>query len=340
VRSTIKITVKRALVSALVVCCGCLYAAASPAKAAPGARGTVRHVAVLGGGNQVEIEIAGSQALTPKAQIISNPERLVVDFPGIVPGSDLHNIAVNRGDVKAVRVGLFTANPPVTRIVVDLNSPSPYQLFPSGRSVIVKIGNVNVSGLRHDGVTDNGPVPPGVASYGNSARSINMGISSTHSFPTSAPAIQTASAPGFEVTYQNGLLTIRAQKATLGQVLAEVQRKTGADITIPPEAQQEKIVTDIGPATPSVALASLLDGSNFDYILVGSERDPNQLRSAFLTPRGGTVPDSQINPAVVSPPAESASPVTTEEPQQFPPDNTATPDMEPPPPPDPPEPPQ
>lgn len=337
-KSILKITVKRAFVSTLVVCCGCLYAPASSAKAAPGARGTVRHVAVLGGGNQVEIEIAGSQALTPKAQIISNPERLVVDFPGTVPGSDLHNIAVNRGDVKAVRVGLFTANPPVTRIVVDLNSPSPYQLFPSGRSVIVKVGNVNGSGLND--ARENGPAAVGVVSYENNGRSTNTGSPSTHVFPTSASATQAASTPGFEVTYQNGLLTIRAHKATLGQVLAEVQRKTGADITIPAEAQQEKIVTDIGPATPSVALASLLDGSNFDYILVGSERDPNQLRSAFLTPRGGTVPDSQINPAVVSPPTENASPVTTEEPRQFPPDNAATPDMETPPPPDPPEPPQ
>lgn len=310
---------KRVFFIAIVAGCSCLYAIAAQS-ARPQA--TVKQVAILGAGGQVEIEISGSQALTPQAQVIANPARLVVDFPGAIPGSSLHNMAVNRGDVKGVRVGLFASNPPVTRVVLDLNSPSPYQLFPSGRSVIVKVGNA--------GTMTN-------ASVGKPTLQITAAHTFSGTTAVPHPVASPLSTQGFEVDFQNGLLTIRAQKATLGQVLAEIQRKTGAEVTIPPEAQQEKIVADIGPAPPNIALASLLDGSNFDFILVGSEKDPNNLHTILLTPRGNVVPDSQINPAMVNPPQENASPVTNAEPQS---DTTVAPDAEtpPPPPPDPPEP--
>src|SRR5262249_34401775 len=34
---------------------------------------------------------------------------------------------------------LFTAKPPVTRVVVDLEAPQPYQIVPSGDSILVKL---------------------------------------------------------------------------------------------------------------------------------------------------------------------------------------------------------
>ena len=46
----------------------------------------------------------------------------------------------NRDEVKGLRIGLFSSNPPVTRVVLDLNGPQPFQVFPSGRTVIVKVG--------------------------------------------------------------------------------------------------------------------------------------------------------------------------------------------------------
>ena len=315
---------KRFFFISILAACGCLFTLAARC-AEPHA--IVKHVAILGVGSRVEIEISGSQALMPKAQAIANPARLVVDFPGTVPGPGLHNVAVNRGDVKGVRVGLFSSSPPVTRVVLDLNSPSPYQLFPSGRSVIVKLDG---AGARTVNASAGKPVLQ--ISDVHTGSEISPAPSRAASAPSSALSSQ-----GYEVDFQNGLLTIRARKATLGQVLAEIQRKTGAEVTIPPQAQQEPIVADIGPAPPNVALASLLDGSHFDFILVGSEKDPNSLRTILLTPQGNAIPDSQINPVVVNPPPEDASPVENAEPQ---PDTNTAPDAEtpPPPPPDPPEP--
>ena len=36
-------------------------------------------------------------------------------FPDSLPGKDLHNQAINRGEVKDIRVGVFAEHPPVTR---------------------------------------------------------------------------------------------------------------------------------------------------------------------------------------------------------------------------------
>src|SRR5580692_6698602 len=102
---------------------------------------TVRRVQVLGNRNPIEIEIEGSDRLAPDAQILTNPDRLVVDFANAVPAAQLHNQKLNRADVKSVRVGLFAAKPPVTRVVFDLNGPQAYQVFPSGRTVIIKVGS-------------------------------------------------------------------------------------------------------------------------------------------------------------------------------------------------------
>ncbi|MFY9661689.1 MAG: AMIN domain-containing protein [Terriglobales bacterium] len=88
------------------------------------------------------------------------------------------------------------------------------------------------------------------------------------------------------VSYVKGMLHIRAEKATLAQVLFEVQRQTQADIPIPAGAEQEEVVADIGPAPARDVLGALLNGSNYNFIFIGNEeslerviltrRDPNQ----------------------------------------------------------------
>ena len=102
---------------------------------------SVRRVQVLGKRNPVEIEIEASDRLVPQAQILTDPDRLVVDFANAVPSAQLQNQKLNQGEVKSVRVGLFSSKPPVTRVVLDLDGPQAYQIFPSGRTVIIKVGS-------------------------------------------------------------------------------------------------------------------------------------------------------------------------------------------------------
>ena len=116
---------------------------------------SIRRVQVLRGRGQVEIEIEASDRIIPHTNVLTGPDRLVVDFVNAVPGAQLRNQTVSREEVKSLRVGLFSSNPPVTRVVLDLNGPQPYQVFPSGRTVIVKVGGADAETAVRSG---SGPV--------------------------------------------------------------------------------------------------------------------------------------------------------------------------------------
>jgi len=88
------------------------------------------------------------------------------------------------------------------------------------------------------------------------------------------------------VTYQNGQLAIVAPNSTLSDILHAVRNKTGADIDIPPGAN-ERVVSSFGPGPARDVLTSLLNGSHFNYVMVGTVADPNAVAQVILTPRAG-----------------------------------------------------
>ncbi len=105
---------------------------------------------------------------------------------------------------------------------------------------------------------------------------------------TQVPMTQIPSIPP-QVSYQDGMLTIVAQNSSLGDILREVHKSTGAAIEVPSSAT-ERVVTRLGPGPARDVLASLLNGSAFNYVMVGSASDPTSLASLMLTmkPAGGT----------------------------------------------------
>ncbi len=104
-------------------------------------RSFVRNVAVRGGGTAIEIEIHTSGAAGfPNTEAITAPDRIVVDFPGALPASELHALNVNRGPLKSIRSGLFFNDPPITRIVLDLREPQSYRILPIPNGVVVRLG--------------------------------------------------------------------------------------------------------------------------------------------------------------------------------------------------------
>ena len=54
---------------------------------------TVRRVDVRHPGTDFELQIETSQPVTPQSQVITGPDRLVIDFPNSVLGPALHAIA-------------------------------------------------------------------------------------------------------------------------------------------------------------------------------------------------------------------------------------------------------
>ena len=279
----------KALLCVLILCAG-LWANAAPLQNAANTA-TILRVAILERAN--EIEIAASHQVTPHTLVLTGPDRVVIDFPGAVPGAGLRPMFVNRGDVKAVRVSLFKSNPPVTRVVLDLKAPRAYQLYPSGNTVIVKVGFPG-SAASPDLVSRSGSNCPVVA--GNP----QFGPLAPHPPPHDSQA---------RVSFQNGLLSVRADKATLTQVLLEVQRQTGADIAVPADAEQEQVVADLGPAPAKEVLAALLYGTHYNFILLGYDGDAGSVQRVILSPKSGeltTEPhvSSELSQAAMAPTIE------------------------------------
>jgi len=91
-----------------------------------------------------------------------------------------------------------------------------------------------------------------------------------------------------QVSMQNGLLTIVAQNATLGDILTAVRRLTGSELEAPPEAGAERVAVRLGPAAPREVLANLLNGSRFDYIILSPPQRPDGVQRIILTSRPGS----------------------------------------------------
>lgn len=261
-----------------------VYAQKSAASsAAPSAR--VQHVVVRGTGDAMEVEIQTSGAtVAPNTQAITGPDRIVVDFPGALPAEDLRALKVNRGPLKGVRSGLFFNNPPITRVVLDLLEPQSYQISTSKNSVIVKLGtaklgSTNASAAAPVARLQNAAVATGVAPK------LTNAVSDSTAEPQAAAEAPQPAKPAVTVTFTDGMLHIRADRATLAQVLFEVQRQTHAEIAIPAGAEQEEVFADLGPASSRDVLASLLNGSAYNFIFVGSEQ---HLEQVILTRREST----------------------------------------------------
>jgi hypothetical protein len=281
----------------------------------------VKKVAVLKSGDATEIEIETSQRVEPAVQTVAGPDRLVLDFPQSLPGPQLRALAVNQGEVKGVRVGLLSSNPPVTRVVLDLKSAQVYQVFPGAKSVIVKL-----------------PTAAGATLPPSSASITEAGAGAAPPPPPTK----------VEVEVQDGKLRLVSNKANLAEVLTAIRTQLNADIAVPPGAEQEMVAVVLGPGTQREVVSKLLEGSRYNFIIVGTDADANKVERVILSPKtpGGVVAgnpgDAQEDAPVAqmqSPPQRSMgapppppAPVTEDQPQgdstppdSMPPDTTPQP---------------
>lgn len=89
--------------------------------------------------NTVAIEVDLSESITPAVSFARNPDRLIADFPNASPKQLLRHIPIGKNGVERVRIGLNHASPPVTRVVVDLDSMRPFSVEVSGCTVLLNI---------------------------------------------------------------------------------------------------------------------------------------------------------------------------------------------------------
>jgi S-formylglutathione hydrolase FrmB len=102
--------------------------------------------------------------------------------------------------------------------------------------------------------------------------------------PVQAMPLDAIAAVPPQVTFENNELTIVAPNSTLADILRAVHKSTGADIDVP--AAPERVVTHLGPGPARDVLADLLNGSRFNYVLLGAPNNDSALTRVVLVAKG------------------------------------------------------
>ena len=115
----------------LVVCAAVCTFARTPVE--------VRSVTILPESGASTIAVISTGPLTPKLQVVEDPLRLVIDIPGSMQSSVRKKIPFRNEQIKGIRISQNQAEPPVTRIVVDLAGPVLYTWDALGNRLNIRV---------------------------------------------------------------------------------------------------------------------------------------------------------------------------------------------------------
>jgi hypothetical protein len=108
----------------------------TPTPAAP----AVTNMSVSGQNAEVRIDVSATAAVTSAKVTAAFGDRIAIDIPGVVYNLGPRRIVVNKNGVHAVRIWQQSDNPPLTRMLIELDRATPYVLSSEGNSVVVRIG--------------------------------------------------------------------------------------------------------------------------------------------------------------------------------------------------------
>ena len=130
-------------------------ACCAAAQNSSGVPAQVQRLEVLREGTDVRVEVTLSTPAQPSVETAVHPDRLVLILPNTSTDARQQRAEANVGGVSDVRMGLHSANPPVTHVVVDLDQVHPYELESQGTKVILKIHPATANQKARNGT----PVP-------------------------------------------------------------------------------------------------------------------------------------------------------------------------------------
>src|SRR5512145_2814990 len=142
----------------------------SPAGADAAETRTLVKLAVGAGAEGPIVTLSGDSALEYKAEVLSDPHRLILDLPATVTRLDRNQFSVGTGGVVRVRAGQFrSGSQPVSRVVFDLDGPVPHRIDRAGDDLVVTFGG-HPSGIPLDMAnTGSEPVAAAEATEGSRA---------------------------------------------------------------------------------------------------------------------------------------------------------------------------
>ena len=109
------------------------------AQSTAGGAAEIEQLQVKRDGADVTIQVVLTGAVKPAVETAINPDRLVLVLPGTLSDAKQKHFPLDTNGVRAVRLGLNSANPPVTRVVVDLDSAHPYTLSTDGKRITLRV---------------------------------------------------------------------------------------------------------------------------------------------------------------------------------------------------------
>ena len=99
----------------------------------------VSNLEVLRAGDDTRVEVTLTAPVRPLIEIATEPDRLVLILPNTVSSAQQRRIGVNHNGVRRVRMGLNSANPPVTRVVVEMDRQLPYAVSTENNKIILRV---------------------------------------------------------------------------------------------------------------------------------------------------------------------------------------------------------
>jgi len=128
----------------------------------------IRNIAVVPSAQGVSLEIFSSRPVVPQITKLDSPPRLVLDILDSVPALTTSQIPVNRGDVRMIRIGRFQQNPPITRVVIDLDHEMNYGMVAAGTQFTLELHPMTAAaGAQQAAAQQTNPndVPPAAPYY-------------------------------------------------------------------------------------------------------------------------------------------------------------------------------
>ena len=188
-------------------------ALAAKAKAASSQNNQLQHVNVVPGGNNIQIEISSSDAVTPRVTKLSSPARVLVELPETVVAMSQNKIPVGSGGVKGVRIGMDGKNPPTTSVVVDLEKPMTYDVSsgPAGKFALILH---TLDGSAATPVAKSAPTAPAKAAPAAAAKAAVAIATTTKTGPSTKVADMKAPAAKGAAPKQDAKAAVPAKSVT------------------------------------------------------------------------------------------------------------------------------
>ncbi|HXX45254.1 MAG TPA: type IV pilus secretin PilQ [Candidatus Acidoferrales bacterium] len=210
------------------------------AKTTAAGMGSIQQVHLAQDGQDTEVKISGSGAMSYKSLQLRSPDRIVLDFASSHLTASEKHIASNLDPVQDIRLAQFT--PETSRVVIDLREPARYTISKDGETVTVAFALKSAAPARS-------------ATPAPAADSATVITTKTETSAPAKPAEQATAAPADIPAPAATLPAALAQPATALATPAPAQQEAATATNMAREASSAMSASANPAPTPTAAPA-------------------------------------------------------------------------------------